>query len=190
MFQKRYNVICKERALAGFTLVELLVTIAIISLLSSIVFASLNSARAKARDARRIADFKQIQLAMELFYDQTGQYPQSAGHATWSGHWENFAQCLEQGTGCGFTVSNYVSPISNVPQDPQRSTADPFADDVTYIPGHPTGCTDGQSYRILVQLETDHAALDTDFDDSGGWNMRDGCADANRYYCVGVGTCS
>jgi len=55
----------------GFTLIELLVVIAIIGILSSVVLASLNSARQKGRDARRISDVKQVQLALELFYDAT-----------------------------------------------------------------------------------------------------------------------
>ena len=59
----------------GFTLIELLVVIAIIGILSSVVLASLNSARTKSRDARRIADVKQVQLALELYFDDNVVYP-------------------------------------------------------------------------------------------------------------------
>lgn len=173
----------------GFTLIELLVVISIIGLLSSIVLTSVNSARAKARDARRIADFKQIQTALELFYDSQGRYPQSPGHATWSGHWAYFSECLERGTNCGFAVSNYQSVIPKVPQDPLRKTSDPFANDTTYYPGHPTGCSDGQSYRLAVTLETNHDALKGDLDGSY-YNNNSGCEDSGRGYCVGAGTCS
>lgn len=59
----------------GFTLIELLVVIAIISILASVVLASLNSAREKARDAKRISDVKQLQLALELYFDDNSGYP-------------------------------------------------------------------------------------------------------------------
>ena len=62
----------------GFTLIELLVVVAIIGILSSVVLASLNSARAKARDARRKADISEIQKALEMYYDAYGGYPSSA----------------------------------------------------------------------------------------------------------------
>jgi len=66
----------KHGGSAGFTLIELLVVIAIIGILSAVVLASLNSAREKSRDAKRISDVKQLQLALELYLDDNAStYP-------------------------------------------------------------------------------------------------------------------
>ncbi|MGE5425829.1 MAG: type II secretion system protein [Bacillota bacterium] len=59
----------------GFTLIELLVVIAIIGLLSTLSVLALNSARARARDAKRIADIKQVQTALEMYYNDANNYP-------------------------------------------------------------------------------------------------------------------
>ncbi len=64
---------------SGFTLIELLVVIAIIGLLSSIVLASLNTARTKAQDAARMSDVKSLETAMEMYYQDNGGYPTSNG---------------------------------------------------------------------------------------------------------------
>jgi len=69
------NLFQKTIKIKGFTLIELLVVIAIIGLLVTIVMVSLNSARTKSRDAKRVADIKQIVLALEFYYDGHGFYP-------------------------------------------------------------------------------------------------------------------
>jgi prepilin-type N-terminal cleavage/methylation domain-containing protein len=58
----------------GFTLLELLVVIAIIGLLSTFAIVSLNSGREKARDTKRLSDMKNLQTAMEFYYDDEGDY--------------------------------------------------------------------------------------------------------------------
>ncbi len=60
----------------GFTLIELLVVIAIIGLLSSVVLASLSTARAKGADAARISDIKSLETAIQAYYTDHGVYPE------------------------------------------------------------------------------------------------------------------
>lgn len=69
----------KETKSRGFTLIELLVVIAIIGILSSVVLASLNSARAKSRYATALSQMRQIDIAAEHFYSVSGSYPNDAG---------------------------------------------------------------------------------------------------------------
>ena len=66
----------------GFTLIELLVVIAIIGILSSAVLVGLTNVRKQGRDARRIADLRQVQNALELYFQKNGYYPKQT---TWSG---------------------------------------------------------------------------------------------------------
>ncbi len=124
----------------GFTLIELLVVIAIIGILSSVVLASLNSARKKGRDARRISDMKQMQLALELYYDANGStYPVSAALATISG-----------------TVPDagmYPTYIASAPLDPNNSGSYIYQYQSIAADGTACSATPCPSYLLVAQLE-------------------------------------
>ncbi|MDD4819169.1 MAG: type II secretion system protein [Candidatus Colwellbacteria bacterium] len=82
MFNKKTNFLK-----SGFTLIELLVVIAIIGILSTLSVVALQSVRGKARDAKRITDIRQIQTALELYFNDQSEYPASvtAGSSIASG---------------------------------------------------------------------------------------------------------
>ena len=63
-----------KRLQKGFTLIELLVVIAIIGILSSIVLASLSSARSKGEDAAITSTLANMRAQAELFYSNNNTY--------------------------------------------------------------------------------------------------------------------
>ncbi|HEY4486216.1 MAG TPA: prepilin-type N-terminal cleavage/methylation domain-containing protein [Candidatus Paceibacterota bacterium] len=76
----------KNKQQKGFTLVELLVVIAIIGILSAVVYASLNTARERGRDAKRIGDLNNVRLALEFYFDDNGEYPATLAPLVTAGH--------------------------------------------------------------------------------------------------------
>ena len=107
----------KRYTIRGFTLIELLVVIAIIGILASIVLVSLQTARQKSRDARRIADIKNIQLALEEYYNDFLVYPRdiyagSSGSPVSSGLAPAYMSSVPtdpNGTNCGWTGTAYAT---------------------------------------------------------------------------------
>lgn len=133
----------------GFTLIELLVVIAIIGILASVVMASLNSARAKARDAKRMEEVKQIQNALELYYANNGQYPVSGGatlpNSGWSTSTDSSWQTLEA------TLSTY---LSDLPADPVNTAGTWGATGMAYsYYSLSYGCSQ-QWYMLIYSLES------------------------------------
>ena len=67
----------------GFTLIELLIVIAIIGILASALLVSFGGARQSARDARRLSDLRQVQAALELYFNKSGNYPLGVMGSSW-----------------------------------------------------------------------------------------------------------
>lgn len=133
---------CCGKASKGFTLIELLVVIAIIGILATIVLVSLNSARQKARDTQRVADVKQFQTALEMYFDSHAGYPATydAGSPTTTG--------LPALATAGY--------LPAVPNDPLSVPYDYCASD------------DGTKYHLGTTLEDSaNTALSTDIDNAG-----------------------
>ncbi len=63
----------------GFTLVELLVVMALISILATLIVGGFRSSQMRGRDGGRKSDLKQISNALELFYSDYGKYPAASG---------------------------------------------------------------------------------------------------------------
>lgn len=59
----------------GFTLVELLVVMAILSVLVSVGLVAFRSSQTRGRDAERKSDLKQVASSLELYYSDYGKYP-------------------------------------------------------------------------------------------------------------------
>jgi prepilin-type N-terminal cleavage/methylation domain-containing protein len=94
----------------GFTLIELLTVISVIGLLSAVILVSLNSARTKARDSRRLADTSSILTALSLYYDDNGKF----GCHSYSPHDSstdpNFLHFLSTS---GYVTSRIKDPVNN-----------------------------------------------------------------------------
>ena len=134
----------KQSSQSGFTLVELLVVIAIIGLLATLSIVSLNTARQKARDAKRLADIRQVQTGLELFFSESttgfpsapsGNDPLGTGNAAvlCNDGWE------DKTSDCTGTVY-----MQNVPRNPL-----PGGQDYLY-----TVIGGGVDYQITFAIET------------------------------------
>ena len=118
----------KRNKSKGFTLIELMVVISIISLLSSVVLASIKAAREKALLAKAVGEMKSLVNAVELYRSANGTYPGLAG-----GYYDDDNVSDGYGTDNGnlntFIQTNLVTPkflgkVVNAPYYPNNCKSD------------------------------------------------------------------
>ena len=127
----------------GFTLVELLVVIAIIGILASVVLVSLNSARTRSRDARRLADIGQIRTALETYHLDNGQYPATAGwQASLTGGGYMTVVPTDPQNQSAYTYAGCNSNANYVLADTLENTNDPSLDNDVDAQTCATACAD------------------------------------------------
>ena len=147
----------------GFTLIELLVVVAIIGVLTSVILASLNTARAKARDARRLLDMHHMQVALDLYYSDYGRYPDSDMLGT--GNWDT------SGPGGAEISGSFITPLVNgvyLPSNLQDPTTNNTGGNYRYYryPANQYGCTNAFYVLEIVDMETSSGR----YPSSPGWS--------------------
>ncbi len=167
----------------GFTLIELLVVIAIIAILASIALISLAPAQRAGRDARRIADLRQVQSILQLYYNKCGYYPgpgaapgttcPDVNDATATNHVPAATPSWNETTGLADVLAEtgIITSAAQLPNDPIASPSRGYS----YARN-----ADGTSYALAAQLETDNSVLRTDVDGGNVFGLN--CDDP--VYCV------
>ncbi|OGY57095.1 MAG: hypothetical protein A2Y84_00370 [Candidatus Colwellbacteria bacterium RBG_13_48_8] len=87
----------------GFTLIEMLIVIAVIAILAGLVLTGVTGFQATARDTRRVADLKNAQNFLELYYNKVGVYPDENS-------WDDLVDVMGSGSGGQGITDQFPKP--------------------------------------------------------------------------------
>jgi len=123
----------KLRNNQGFSLTEIMITISIIGSVATLAGAKMDDVLPMARDAQRKANVRQVQTALNIYYDDHGQYPISRSVEPTAADWQLIKKVLES------------SDQTYMPEVP----SDPLATD-QYVFKY---WSDGQKFKITYETE-------------------------------------
>lgn len=126
----------------GFTILEILVVLAIAAMILSFTLFGYRDLKAKSRDSTREHDIKQIRNALDLYVNNTGNFPSCQGEAV---------------IGSDLCLSDAllgVGVIPTLPVDPLGKISGICGSPNSYVYCYQT-LEDGFSYQIRYNLETD-----------------------------------
>ncbi|MES3030888.1 MAG: prepilin-type N-terminal cleavage/methylation domain-containing protein [Patescibacteria group bacterium] len=159
--------ITSTRNKKGFSLIELMIVIAIIAILTGIITANFTQSKSRARDAKRVSDMAQLQLSLALFFDRCNGYPVVNGITV-----NQLTTDLEH-VSCpdGINFGTYISVIPHPP----------VGGDATFY----KYVSNGTDYILSVDLEDNSSALEDDIDGTATMGAAEvQCDDVAFNYCV------
>lgn len=132
----------------GFSLIELLTVIAIITILTTLVMVSTRSAQAKSRDTQRKSDLQEVAAALETYKAVNHQYPSLIDFV---GSWQQ--------------LKPYLFPefIDKWPEDPRKQSASAgFGEGYVYASNLETLAPLGTYYVLDANLEIKESPTNSD----------------------------
>ncbi len=162
----------------GFTLIEILIVVAIIAILASIVLVGLGPSQQAGRDARRLSDLHEIQTGLELYYNACGYYPGTDTKTPCTGYKNSTGFVALKGILTGFASLG----ITSVPDDPTGGKHYTYST----VPGT------GTSYVLSATLENANNTVFTSYtppNNAAAATDGDGkqtCAAAGPQYCISI----
>ena len=150
----------------GFTLIEVLIVVAIVGLLASVVLVGLAPAQRRGRDARRLTDLKEMQTGLELYYNKCGYYPGTAQASNPCGAWSAVADW----NGLVAALQGSSLGITQLPKDPSSNRSYDYATN-----------NGGSSYILSAQLEDENNSV---FNNYTAPSDTFGLTCTKPYYCL------
>ena len=156
----------------GFTLIEILIVVAIIAILATIVLVGLGPAQQSGRDARRLSDLSAIQIGLEFYHSKCGYYPGAVQAASPCGVFSSAGFVAMKASITGSALG-----INAIPDDPTSGVHYEYATNAG-----------GASYILGAKLENANNSVFATYTapPTAGYTNGDALTCASPYYCITI----